>query len=484
MRPLFENVCRAEGVADAGQLRRHRRRARRPSQRRTSRTAQLGHRLLDRGLALGRVEPLPFGSREHDVEDAALLGGELRLDQVGRPLRVGAGDRELVAQAAADGRDERDQDDDDPEPRPEDAPRVRRAHARPARERPGRHPFVRSEPHTFVPVRRLDVLAHEAAPSLMLSLSLWSVPPRIPAAVGVHSTVVRSRDGTGCRTISLRWTPEGRGTHRWPPARMLAAWTTQRDTALPARTAVVTGASHEIGAAMAEELAATWAQRSSIAHHGAPRLADAVVDRIRASGGRAIAVDGDLSRVADNRRLVEHTVRELGRLDVFVANAGLTRWAPFLDVDEETWDNVVDLNLKGSYFGAQAAARQMVAQGGGGQDRLLVLCDRHARDRERVGLRRHEGRAPAHGPRARPRARLRTGSPSTRSRSGRRSTSGTSRTTPATRSTGPACFPPAAPGRRATSPPRSPSSSQTDAAHVTGHTLTVDGGWSGIGRTP
>jgi 3-oxoacyl-[acyl-carrier protein] reductase len=60
-------------------------------------------------------------------------------------------------------------------------------------------------------------------------------------------------------------------------------------------------------------------------------------------------------------------VEELGRLDVFAANAGVTRWAPFLDVDEATWDVVVDLNLKGSYFGAQAAARQMVAQGDGGR---------------------------------------------------------------------------------------------------------------------
>jgi NAD(P)-dependent dehydrogenase (short-subunit alcohol dehydrogenase family) len=130
---------------------------------------------------------------------------------------------------------------------------------------------------------------------------------------------------------------------------------------LAGRVAVVTGASHEIGAAMAEELAARGAA-VAVAHHGASVLAEAVVGRIRGAGGRAIAIDGDLSLVGDNRRLIERTVEELGRLDVFVANAGLTRWAPFLDVDEETWDTVVDLNLKGSYFGAQAAARQIVTQ--------------------------------------------------------------------------------------------------------------------------
>ena len=121
------------------------------------------------------------------------------------------------------------------------------------------------------------------------------------------------------------------------------------------------GPSHEIGAAMAEALAARGAALV-VAHHDAADLADAVVDRIRATGREAVAANGDLSRVDDNRRLVARAVEEFGRLDVFVANAGLTRWSPFLDVEEETWDAVVDLNLKGSFFGAQAAARQMVAQ--------------------------------------------------------------------------------------------------------------------------
>ena len=135
---------------------------------------------------------------------------------------------------------------------------------------------------------------------------------------------------------------------------------------LTGKVAVVTGASREIGAAMAEALAAGGAA-VSVAHHGEPDRAAAVVERIHKRGGTAIAVDGDLSRVADNVALVDRTVEQLGRLDVFVANAGLTRWAPFLDVDEATWDAVADLNLKGAYFGAQAAARRMVAQGDGGR---------------------------------------------------------------------------------------------------------------------
>ena len=104
-----------------------------------------------------------------------------------------------------------------------------------------------------------------------------------------------------------------------------------------------------------------------VAHSGEQELADAVAAGIRSEGGAAHAFEADLSSVEANQALVDFAVAEVGRLDVFVANAGLTRWSPFLEMDEATWDEVVDLNLKGSYFGAQAAARRMVAQGGGGR---------------------------------------------------------------------------------------------------------------------
>jgi NAD(P)-dependent dehydrogenase (short-subunit alcohol dehydrogenase family) len=137
-------------------------------------------------------------------------------------------------------------------------------------------------------------------------------------------------------------------------------------TDLDGRVAIVTGASREIGAAMAEALAARG-MAVVIGHHDEGERADALVERIRSSGGRAVAESGDLSLVADNKRLVARAVDEFGRLDVFAANAALVRWGPFVDVDEETWGAVVDLNLKGSFFGVQAAARQMIAQGSGGR---------------------------------------------------------------------------------------------------------------------
>ncbi len=130
---------------------------------------------------------------------------------------------------------------------------------------------------------------------------------------------------------------------------------------LEGKVAIVTGGSREIGAAMAEALAGAGASVVAAGYAGS-ELAEATVARIREKGGQALAESADLSSVADNRRLVARAVEAFGRLDIFVANAGITMWAPALEVDEATWDTVVDLNLKGSFFGAQAAARQMVAQ--------------------------------------------------------------------------------------------------------------------------
>lgn len=131
------------------------------------------------------------------------------------------------------------------------------------------------------------------------------------------------------------------------------------------KVAIVTGANREIGAAMAEALAAAGAA-VLLAHYGEADRTAATVARITAAGGRALAHEADLASVSANQQLVARAVAELGRLDIFAANAGLTIYQPFLETDEASWDTLFDLNLKGAFFGAQAAARQMVAQGAPG----------------------------------------------------------------------------------------------------------------------
>ena len=83
-------------------------------------------------------------------------------------------------------------------------------------------------------------------------------------------------------------------------------------------------------------------------------------------GDKAIGVDADVSKIADLEMLVEQTVKAFGRLDVMVNNAGVETRTSVLDTTEEQYEKVLAINLKSAFFGTQIAAKQMIAQGGGG----------------------------------------------------------------------------------------------------------------------
>jgi NADP-dependent 3-hydroxy acid dehydrogenase YdfG len=125
------------------------------------------------------------------------------------------------------------------------------------------------------------------------------------------------------------------------------------DAILADTVALVTGASSGIGEATAKRLAAEGAA-VAVAARRIDRL-EALVGEIEAAGGRALAIEADVTDRARAESLVERTVAELGRLDTVVNNAGVMLLGPAADADIEEWERMVDLNLKGLLYVAKAA---------------------------------------------------------------------------------------------------------------------------------
>ncbi len=130
---------------------------------------------------------------------------------------------------------------------------------------------------------------------------------------------------------------------------------------LDGRVAIVTGASSGLGVAFAEGLAQAGADVAICARR-ADRL-DQTRKGVEATGRRCVAVQADVSRVEDCERVVERTVSELGRVDVLVNNAGIGTAVPATREDPEEFRRVIDINLMGSYWMAQACARAMTEGG-------------------------------------------------------------------------------------------------------------------------
>jgi len=132
---------------------------------------------------------------------------------------------------------------------------------------------------------------------------------------------------------------------------------------LQGRVAAITGGALGIGRATARLFAAEGAAVAigDIDAAGA----DLVAKEIRGGGGRALAVGVDVGDTGQVQAFVDRVVAEHGRLDVMFANAGIAHSAPFLEHPEVEWHRVLRVNLSGVFFCCQAAARQMVRQGGG-----------------------------------------------------------------------------------------------------------------------
>jgi glucose 1-dehydrogenase len=143
---------------------------------------------------------------------------------------------------------------------------------------------------------------------------------------------------------------------------------------LTGKVAIVTGGNSGIGKAVT--LALAEAGTSIVIDYVADKNATEELEKqVAGLGDRALGVDADVSKVADLQMLIDRTVKEMGRLDVMVNNAGIETRTSVLDTTEAQYEKVMEVNLKSAFFGTQLAAKQMIAQGSGG--RIINISSVH-----------------------------------------------------------------------------------------------------------
>jgi 3-oxoacyl-[acyl-carrier protein] reductase len=132
---------------------------------------------------------------------------------------------------------------------------------------------------------------------------------------------------------------------------------------LTGKVAIVTGASKGIGAGIAEALGVEGA--AVVVNYASSREgADRVVESIRSQGGKAIAVQADVAKPGDVRRLFEAAQREFGSLDILVNNAGIYQFAPLAEVTEDEYRRQFDINVLGTILTLQESLKHFGPQGG------------------------------------------------------------------------------------------------------------------------
>jgi glucose 1-dehydrogenase len=143
---------------------------------------------------------------------------------------------------------------------------------------------------------------------------------------------------------------------------------------LKGKVAIVTGGNSGIGLAIVLELARQGANIviDYVAH---PEASEALEKQVHDLGDRAIGVKADVSQVAELQNLFAAAIKEFGRVDIMVNNAGVETRTSVLDTTEAQYEKVLAINLKSAFFGTQLAAQQMIKQGGGG--RIINITSVH-----------------------------------------------------------------------------------------------------------
>ncbi len=143
---------------------------------------------------------------------------------------------------------------------------------------------------------------------------------------------------------------------------------------LKGKVAIVTGGNSGIGLAIVLELARQGANIviDYVAH---PEATEELEKQVHALGDCVIGVKADVSQVAELQNLFAAAVKEFGRVDIMVNNAGVETRTSILDTTEAQYEKVMNINLKSAFFGTQLAAQQMIQQGGGG--RIINITSVH-----------------------------------------------------------------------------------------------------------
>jgi len=128
---------------------------------------------------------------------------------------------------------------------------------------------------------------------------------------------------------------------------------------LEGKVAIVTGSSSGIGQAIAERFAAEGAD-CVIDYRDAHDDPSHTIAAIHAAGGQAIALQADVTSLADTKKLVDQAYAQLGRCDILVNNAGIEIGANFWEVTESAYDAVLNVNLKGAFFLTQAFVKRLI----------------------------------------------------------------------------------------------------------------------------
>lgn len=131
------------------------------------------------------------------------------------------------------------------------------------------------------------------------------------------------------------------------------------------KSAIVTGASNGIGAAIAERLAAEGADVCLVAAPADEEDLEAVAERVRSGGAKALTVAGDIGNPKTCERMLRETLKGFGRVDLLVSNAGIGIWEEVLTTPVDEFDKVMHVNARGQYIATTTVARSMAERGGG-----------------------------------------------------------------------------------------------------------------------